>query len=224
MDMSSENQQQLIEQYVTGLMDEAQASEFEAFILPKPDWQAQIKQARALFNEIHAQAWAVEVEKTRQLLAPQQTESGLSKWFNWPFTLAPTALAFAMGAVMVSTFGSFYESGGNGLNGPSGQVHSVDLVKPRSIDGVDQIIAIKKDVEVILLNVAVTGLPYDSYAIEVKSPTMQWSRTGFRPVDLDNLIIPLTGEFNNNELITIDIRSEPGGDVIKEYVVQIKEN
>jgi hypothetical protein len=55
----------LIEQYVTGLMDEAQASEFEAFILPKPDWQAQIKQASAQFNEIYAQAWAAEVEKTR---------------------------------------------------------------------------------------------------------------------------------------------------------------
>ncbi len=219
MDMSSENQQQLIEQYVTGLMDETQASEFEAFILPQPDWQAQIKQARAQFNEIHTQAWAQEIEKTRQLLTPPETKGGLSKWFSWPFTLAPTALAFAMGAVMVSTFGSFY-----GSNNSSGQVHSINLVKTRSIDGVDQIIAIKKDVEVILLNVAVTGLPYDSYSIEINSPTIQRSHDGIRPVNLDSLIIPLMGEFNNNELITIGIRSEPNGDVFKEYTVQIKEN
>jgi hypothetical protein len=153
------------------------------------------------------------------LLTPQQTKSGLSKWFNWPFTLAPTALAFAMGAVVVLIFCL-----PNGYHGLTGQVHSVDLVKTRSIDGVDQVIAIERDVESILLNVVVTGLPYDRYSVEVKSPTIEWSRDGFRPVDLDNLTISLMGEFNNNELITTNIRSKPGGEVIKEFVVQIKEN
>lgn len=219
MDESPIEQNRLIEQYISGVMTEEESLEFEVFILSKPDWQAKVDQARKLFDAVHRQEWSSEIEQSLAREGATLTTKPVPRktGFSWRFSFMPSALAFSLGAVMVLLLKPAQ------LQPLLGKTHRVHLEQPRGSVVSKTEVFVDKAVDNLVFKLPVAGDLRLKYTIRTNINGQYSTRQGYTPDEYGDLTFLLARQFSHDELITVSIVNEAGGEVIREYQLLIKE-
>lgn len=218
MDISSENQFDLIESYVTGQMSPEDETEFEAYFLSKPDWQQKINDARELFDSIHKQEWENEINRTIVLLREGREQT--SFFGRWKITLMPMLFAFGLGMLLVFKYDS------NEMLITNFESINLDITRGSNIatDSIP-IIKIGNDVDGLALNIDISHISSVSrknLSVVVINATGEKSRHGLNPDPYGMLTFNVVGEFGDGDLLTIQVLSGPNGELLREFKRQIR--
>lgn len=225
MEISSENQNDLIEKYVTGLMSADEALEFEAFILNKPDWLKKVNRARELFEEIYEQQWQNELEQT--LAQHQAGTSSVDKAetetaMSWLSKLFMPVLSMAVGALAMFVLIPQQVVDTQ----PLGKSYSNTYGTERGLESADKPIELplEKDVDHIALKLSSGDDLSKRFKIKAIVGSDKYERDGYKPDNHGMVLFSLARDFKHNELISVSLLNQNDGTVHKEYVFVIKEN
>lgn len=231
MDKTPLDQDTLIKRYVTGLMTDDEALDFEAFILDKPNWLTKVEQFGQTYDEALAQEWTDDVAQTLEKVKPaaesaeQQTITQGDKpafWQRWTTLWLPVGVSFALGLSMVMVL--------NPASGPPLSQSTLtgfdshNLAPVRSVGTANaEPLLVAKGTGSVRFNLP-TGDNLDkTYHVAVTIDGQSLPGKDYRPGMQGKLVFSLVHPFSEGESLTITI-TEPGNSQWrKEYHFVVRE-
>lgn len=224
MDISSDNQSELIEAYVTGQMSPEQEDKFEAYILSRPDWQEEIEQARQLFKQIHQQEWELEIaQRFEKLKRQEQTQSLLAQLLealSKPFNLVSHAVVFGLGLWLMSAFVPQTSDTMPGI----GKVQGVNLVTARSVGNEQadtQEVPLDKGIDTLVFNIPVADILRDSYYVGINSQYQKLTLTDVKADANKKLKLSVAVEYLKGSHVEIKLHDNLTGELLREHKIKL---
>lgn len=197
MGSEPKTQNEEIERYVAGLMEQAENLEFESKLMVNNALREAVERARILFEQASKDEWEIEISEqlTKLVKMNEQNSSPLLKrWFSWKYTFVPSALAFSLGILVM-------------LIVPNeelwiGEAHTVPLDTIRGSEL--QKVIIDPSVEILEFDIWINDISGEFFYVEIDTGEKTIFRKVFKLTPKEKKIkVYLTGEFSDEQRLTL---------------------